>query len=798
MNDWIFTYNGFEPEEEGLREALCTLGNGYIATRGAAAEVTADQTHYPGTYLAGGYDRLTTKIADRNVENEDLVNLPNWLPLTFRIEGEPWFDLSLVEILSYKQQLDLKKGMLVRTLCFQGEKGRVTTMVNRRIVHMALPHLAAIQTKIIAENWSGNVEILSAIDGRVINAGVERYKALNSRHIEVKSATRVGDDISVLEVETVQSKLRIIEAARTRAYEEGTLLQPNKEIIQERGYIASTFTIKVEQETEYLLEKVVSIYTSKDKGISECSLQAKNTLSQAGSFDQLCESHQCVWKNVWRDFEINYEPKSGKQNVGTVVHLYMFHVLQTLSRHTADLDVGVPARGLHGEAYRGHIFWDELFVFPLLNFHMPVITKSLLLYRYRRLPAARVAAREKGFTGAMFPWQSGSSGREETQQVHLNPKSGRWISDNSLLQRHVNHAIAYNVWQYFQVTGDKEFLCLYGAEMVLDIARFLASLATYNEQKRKYEILHVMGPDEYHDALPGADEPGLPNNAYTNIMTVWVLRCSLELLDILGESDSGRICGLIGLTEQEKNHWKDICSNMTIPFHDGTIISQFEGYDQLEEFDWETYRKKYGDIHRLDRILEAEGDTANRYKVSKQADVLMLFYLFSAEELQELFEIMGYAFDPQMIRKNIAYYMERTSHGSTLSVIVHSWVFSRFDKALSWKFFEQALESDVVDIQGGTTQEGIHLGAMAGVIDILQRGYMGLKVRGDCLYLDPIIPEGLEKFHTTIRFRGKRLKVELTPTSLRVMAEETSTIAYGTEVVQLDRGREHEFEIRSE
>src|SRR5690606_31627367 len=155
-------------------------------------------------------------------------------------------------------------------------------------------------------------------------------------------------------------------------------------------------------------------------------------------------------------------------------------LLQVASPHCADLDAGVGARGLHGEAYRGHVFWDELFIFPLLNMRMPDITRALLMYRYRRLDAARRAARRAGYRGAMYPWQSGSDGREETPVQYFNPRSGRWIPDNTHLQRHVGAAIAYNIWQYFQVTGDVDFLADVGAEMFLEIARFFASISTYS------------------------------------------------------------------------------------------------------------------------------------------------------------------------------------------------------------------------------------------------------------------------------------------------------------------------------
>jgi len=802
MKSWVFSYDGFEPEKEDLREALCTLGNGYIATRGAACEAEADAVHYPGTYLAGGYNRLSTKIADREVENEDLVNLPNWLPLNFRIEDESWFSLSEVELLSYKQRLDIRKGVLIRTLRFKDGKARVTKIENRRFVHMGECHVAAVQTKISPENWSGTVEVLSALDGRVINGGVERYKALSSKHLEFVRSGKENGGIIYLEVQTVQSKLHIAQGARTRVYKENRLLRPKRKIVREKGYIGESLTFKVEKGKEYTLEKVVTIYTSRDRGISECGLQAKKSLVQVGSFEELYETHVLAWKHIWKHFEIDYESRDVEEGkrVEQTAHLYMFHVLQTVSVHTMDLDVGVPARGLHGEAYRGHIFWDELFVLPLLNFRLSEITRALLMYRYRRLPEARIAAEKLGYCGAMFPWQSGSCGREETQHVHLNPKSGRWIPDNSSLQRHVNGAIAYNIWHYFQVTGDMEFLSFHGAEMFLEIARFLSSITTYNEKIERYEILHVMGPDEYHDALPGANEPGLPNNAYTNIMTVWVLRRALDVIDILGRSEYNRICETIGLEAGERKRWRDICEKMVVPFHDDGIISQFEGYEKLEEFDWDEYREKYGDIQRLDRILEAEGDSPNRYKASKQADVLMLFYLFSAEEIKSLFEGMGYVFDTEMISRNIMYYLTRTSHGSTLSRVVHAWVLSRFDRKRSWKFFAQALESDVADIQRGTTPEGVHLGAIAGTIDILQRAYTGLEVREECLRFNPALPEGLDRLYMTLRYRGNRLDLEITPEFLRIRALTRTIqpirIAYRDQIVELSGGEACEFALK--
>lgn len=806
MTKWSLIYEGFDPDQEGLREALCALGNGYFVTRGASPEAEADNIHYPGTYLAGGYNRLKTEIAGRVVENEDLVNLPNWLPLTFRIPNGTWLNLMAVEILSYRQELDLKKGILLRTIRFRDKEGRQTRLRERRIVHMGNPHLAALETCLTAENWSGPLEILSALDGRLVNAGVERYKDLRNKHLEPLGTEEIGEETLFLKVQTNQSEIRIAQAARTRVFRDGESVSIKRDTDQECDYIAHQFIVDVAEGTEITIEKVVSLFTSRDSAISECGLEARKAIDRAGSFEELIESHVLAWEQLWRRFEIELKPAKPEQSgqpAEMILHLYIFHILQTTSMNTMTmgLDVGVPSRGWHGEAYRGHIFWDELFIFPLLNLRIPEITRSLLMYRSRRLNEAREAARVAGYRGAMYPWQSGSNGREESQQLHLNPRSGRWIADNTHLQRHVNAAIAYNLYHYYQVTGDMEFMSFYGAEMMLEIARFWASIVTYHADLDRYEILGVMGPDEYHDSYPDSEEPGLNNNAYTNIMAVWVLCHALELFELLSEDQREELCEKLDLREDEIEHWREISQKMRVVFHDDGIISQFEGYGQLEEFNWDGYLKKYGDIQRLDRVLEAEGDTPNRYKASKQADVLMLFYLFSSEELNRLFEQLDYPFEYETIPENIDYYLQRTSHGSTLSRVAHSWVLARSDRTRSWRLFTEALQSDVSDIQGGTTPEGIHLGAMAGTVDLIQRGYTGIEPRGDILWFNPCLPEDLAELRMQIRYRGHSLDVQITPDRLKVDAlrctAEPIKIGFKEEVFELEEGHMKEIALGS-
>lgn len=801
MSDWTLAYEGYDPKQEGLRESLCTLGNGYFATRGAAPDALADGIHYPGTYLAGGYNRLTSEIAGHTIENEDLVNIPNWLPLVIRIDEGPWLRPDDVEYLDYRQELDLREGLLHRFLRLRDSEGRTIRWDECRIVSMDNPHLAAIELRLTPEDWHGRITIRSALDGSVINSGVARYRQLSSRHLETIEAAQTEEDVILLRSRMIQCRREIVEAARTRVYREGEPFAVERHLERLPDSIAQDIIFDAEEGQETTIEKVISLYTSHDAAISEPGSAGLDQLRQTGPFETVLRAHRRAWAHLWSECGLMIE-NAANSGVQMKLHLHTFHLLQTVSAHSIDLDVGMPPRGWHGEAYRGHIMWDELFIFPYLTLRKPVLTRALLRYRHRRLGEARRLAREAGLRGAMFPWQSGSDGREESQSLHLNPISGSWIPDYSYRQRHINAAIAYNIWQYYEITEDRDFLYDFGAELMLDIARFLASLASYDEAAERYAIRGVMGPDEFHTAYPGkdpGDEGGLDNNAYTNVMVAWTLTRALDVLDLLPENRRHELCDQLELGLRELRLWDEISRNLIIPFHDDGVISQFDGYEDLEEFDWEGYRKKYGQIQRLDRILNDEGTDPNVYKVAKQADTLMLFFLFSTEELTEIFERLGYDFTPDMITKTIHYYVQRTSHGSTLSWVTHAWVLARSDRPGSWQLLCQSLDSDFADLQGGTTPEGIHLGAMAGTVDLIQRCYTGIEPRANVLTFNPRLPDQLTHLKTTVRYRGQTLDLEITQDSLRVTSRPFTaypiTIAYRGHVREVSPGQRYEFRL---
>jgi trehalose/maltose hydrolase-like predicted phosphorylase len=795
MNDFLLVYDRFDPAEEGLRETLTSTGNGYFCVRGTAEWEDVDEVHYPGTYAHGMYNRETTIMGGRLVPNEDLVNLPNWLVLKLRIEGEEPFSLENVELLAYRHEYDVRSALVIRELRFRDRAGRETSLNSRRFVSMDRMHQAAVAWQLTPENWSGGVELVSALDARVLNQGVARYRQLEGRHLDPQGARLYGADVIALKSRTRQSRIEVAEAARTRVYSGEEELEVARSTHQTEDYIQQVLAVDVEEGTPVRVEKMAALYTSRDRGISEPLENAAKSVARYRTFDEALAGHARAWDELW---EVSDVRLPGEERVQFLLRFHISHVLQVCSRLTAHHDAGVPARGLNGEAYRGHVFWDELYVYPFLNLRLPEITRGLILYRYRRIAEARAAAHERGYHGAMYPWQAGSDGQEEAQVVHLNPLSGRWEPDLSRNQRHVNAAIFYH-----QATNDFDFLRDCGAEMMLEIARFWSSIAHFNPERDRWEIHGVMGPDEFHEKYPGAAEGGLRNNAYTNVMVAWICETAQKVLDLLPASRRDALRASIGLSNEELLRWEEMSRKMFVPFHGDGIISQFEGYEDLEELDWEAYRAKYGNIQRLDRILRAEGNDPDRYKLAKQADTVMLFFLFPDHELQRLFARLGYDYTPDTARKTIDYYDRRTSHGSTLSLIVHAGVLAGIDPESSWERFLVALESDIGDIQGGTTPEGIHMGVMSGTLDLIQRIYLGTEIRDGAVYFEPRLPDRLGGLSLPMQVRGTPISVTLEGSELSVVAladgfSSPIRVGVGDEVRELGPGERCTFTVATE
>jgi len=671
---------------------------------------------------------------------------------------------------------------LQRSMVIADADGRETRLDSQRLASMDNPHLAALRYQIMPLNYDEKITVRSMINGDIINAGVARYRDLSSRHLEPVQEESKGNRSSLL-VKTNQSNVLIAEASCLLVSVNGHDTEPNFETVHAPGNVTTTFSVYTHLGETLTVDKIVAIYATHQEQVKAPLISAQIALSNQNSFDRIQNASAAAWERIWEKIDIQIE---GDRIAQKLIRMHLYHTMLTASPHNKDFDAGLPARGLHGEAYRGHVFWDELYILPFLNLHFPETACSTLMYRYNRLGEAREYARQHGFEGAMFPWQSGSSGGEETQTLHLNPLSGEWGEDYSTLQRHVGLAVAYNVWQYLWITEDQDFLENYGAELFLEICRFWASKAALNEENGRYDIALVMGPDEFHEKYPGAAEGGLKNNSYSNILVAWAFLRAVDLLEMMSAASRDTLIKKIGLSDEELTHWQNIALKLNIPLSGDDVIEQFEGYFALNELDWEHYRQEYGNIYRMDRILKAEGKSPNNYKVAKQADVLMAFYVLNEEQIIAVLKDLGYSPPEDLLRRNFYYYLERTSHGSTLSRLVHAYLAHILGaRELSWQLYTEALKSDYIDIQGGTTKEGIHAGVMTGTVFFSLRAFAGINFDGRILEVNPSLPVTWRSIRFCLGFKGCRYDFVITPEAVEVKVDGNTNkniLIYGKEV----------------
>jgi trehalose/maltose hydrolase-like predicted phosphorylase len=289
-----------------------------------------------------------------------------------------------------------------------------------------------------------------------------------------------------------------------------------------------------------------------------------------------------------------------------------------------------------------------------------------------------------------------------------------------------------------------------------------------------------MGPNEFHEKQPGADDEhaGVPDNAYTNISVVWLLKRTLELVDILPSHVRGPLFEKIAFDQRECERWEHIARRMYVAMSEEGIISQYDGFMQLKKLDWERYKNKYGNIGRIDRILKSEGDAPDNYQVSKQADALMLFYMFPAQEVLTILRELGYTIEDKeaFMQNNYTYYLGCTTHGSSLSKVAHAAMAPDmgFPEKL-WDWFMEAVKSDIYDTQGGTTAEAIHTGVMGGTIDIVTRIIGGARLGEDgSVVVRPNLPDHWQRLRFTVAFRGKCYQVTVSHEGVDIQVQEST------------------------
>ncbi|MBN3949564.1 MAG: beta-phosphoglucomutase [Nostoc sp. NMS7] len=710
--DWILIETQFDPEQLHSKETVFTIGNGYLGTRGSFEEGYPQAS--PATFIHGVYD-------DVPVVYTELVNCPDWLPLVVIVNGDR-FRLDQGKILRYDRQLDLRYGLISRSLRWRSPSGNTIDISFERFASLADPHVLALRCHLTAVDFDGLIEIQASINGYPENQGFNHWEGLDQgktdQGIWLQRCTR-------------NSRIELGMAAKVTILGTEASLQVNTA----PGYptLSTTFFAKAQQ--TITVEKLVTVFTSRESETPVPAAQEK--LAHLPDYATLLKANEQAWDEVWQQSDILIQ---GDSTAAFAVRYNLFQLLIAAPQH--DDKVSIPAKTLSGFGYRGHIFWDtEIFMQPLFLFTQPAIARNLLSYRWHTLDGARRKAAHYGYKGAMFAWESAVTGDEVTPRWAIGSdfygEDVRiWCRDHEI---HINADIPYAIWNYWQATGDDEWMQKRGAEIILDAAIFWGSRVEFNPERQKYEIRGVIGADEYHEFVH--------NNAFTNRMAQWHLEKAIAVYDWLAQNFPERVRKLeekLKLTPEERSHWQDIIAKMLFFYDPLTeLIEQFEGFFQLEDINLADYEPR---DRSMQPILGME--KTNKSQVLKQPDVLMLLYLMR--------ESADFPYNEKALQTSWDYYAPRTdiTYGSSLGPAVEAILASDLGKSTeAYELFMRALMVDLEDNRGNTS-DGIHGASAGGIWQAVIFGFGGIQLTENGPVANPHLPPGWTRLKFKLHWRG--------------------------------------------
>lgn len=715
--NWIVTEKHFDLKRQNHAETIFTIGNGYLGTRGAHEE------RYPGeertTFIHGVFD-------DVPIVFTELVNAPDWLDLTLLLGGE-LFSLSEGEILTYQRQLDLRNGLLTRSVEWRSPRGVRWQLTFERFASLANPHLLCQRVRATAfENVT--LEVRSTLSGETDNLNYKHWDWLG-QGFQRNSAW--------LHLRTRSSGIELGVAARLSVNGGGNLQQTGWDT-RNAPTLVTTTEMKSGEAVE--IEKITAFYTSRETNDPQGAVRRALETLPKRAWEGLWESHARAWQREWEACDVLIE---GDDHAHLAVRFSLFQLLAAAPRQDERVSIG--AKALSGYGYRGHVFWDtEIFMLPFFTYTRPEIARNLLSYRYHTLEGARKKARENGYKGAQFAWESASTGEEVTPTWVPHPTDRTkliriWTGD---IQIHISADVCYAIWQYWQATGDDDFMIHRGAEIFLEVARFWASRAEWNAENGSYEFTDVIGPDEYHDHVD--------NNAYTNALARWQLLTALKVLAWLegrNPDKAAELRRLLELDENELNRWREIGEKIYWKQDAASgLIEQFEGYFQRRQIDLRSLEPRMQSIQSL---LGIEG--ANDANILKQPDVVMLAYV-----LPELF-------DENSLRANYEYYNARTDHtfGSSLGPAIHAIIACRIGKPdEAYEHFMRAALADLEDVRGNA-HDGIHAASAGGIWQAVVFGFGGLRFDPEGPKPFPGLPRHWKRLVFRIKYRGQFYEYDL-------------------------------------
>jgi len=734
--NWVITETEFIQEYQRNFETIFCLGNGYMGLRSATEEEYHGAER--GFYVAGLFDTFPGEVPE-------LPNIADWTNVEITLDDEV-FSLSRGTVYEYMRQLHLNTGEVIRILEWESPSGKRTRLVFRRFVSMSNLHIAAVKIEITPINYSGKITLLAGINGQAVNGGVQHFKEGSARFFQ--------DSTISLTSRTQESNIGLSLAVTHLFAKDGCGIVVEEKVKTGRRQIFLSTEYDVMQGETFRMDTIAAVHTSRDpelrsgEKLSDKELETitKMELEKAAEsgYEKLFTAHAEAWEQIWKKSDIGIDGPDFDQ---LAIRFSLFHIFQMTPVH--DELVSIAAKGLSGDGYKGHIFWDtEIFLLPVHTYTSPKIARELLLYRYHSLTGARKKARENGYIGAMYPWESADTGEEVTPQWGgVDIKTGKpiriWSGD---LEIHITCDIVYSLWQYFNVTGDYDFMYRYGLEIMLDTSRFWASRLEYRKEVDHYEITGIMGPDEYSEHID--------NNAFTNYMVKWQIDKTLRFSAWVKQNKPEEwesVSAKLKLSMDELDDWKEKVNKIYFPMDmiSGLII-QYEDFMDKKMIDLSKYKGKVGAI-----MEDYSWEDIVHSQIIKQADVIMLFHL------------VGNDFSQEVKKVNWDYYEPKTLHDSSLSQGMHAIVAVDMDDVKKgYTYFQKSIRIDLGEDMH-SCDAGLHAASHGGNWQAVIHGFGGVRVTDDgILRINPRLPDKWKNLAFSLTIRGRECRLHISKKEL--------------------------------
>ena len=772
-DEWNVIEKGFHPEFLAQLETILALGNGYLGMRGSPEEggpnaenstlINGFYETYPIVYGEDAYGFARTGQTICNVTDAKTIKL--------FVDDEPFW-LPDANLLTYDRRLNMKSGTLDREILWETPAGKQVLIRSRRLVSFASRHVAAISYCVTLLNAAAHIVISSEM---AVNQPSSRTDQSDPRRMRVAAGPLLHHCLSyandrriVLCHATEKSRLtltcatdQVLDTSCRHAYK----------IVHTENFGQAAFTIEAQPGCPVHLTKYMVYNTSQNASAQELCGRAEWTMDRITTqgFQELLAAQERYVDDFWRRSDVRVEDVRAERTRHTTVEIQQairFNLFQILQASARAEDAGVPAKGLTGQAYEGHYFWDtEIYVLPFLAYTSPKIARNLLTFRYKMLPLARARAKQLGHRGALFPWRTISG--EEASAYYAAGTA----------EYHINADIMYAIRKYVQATGDEQFLERCGAEMLVETARLWLDLGFYSDAKGgKFCINAVTGPDEYNTVVN--------NNAYTNLMARENLRYAAQTVESLRAARPDAYDALVHETELEESEldaWKRAADSMYVPYDEKLkIIPQDDDFLDREPWDFQNTP-----LDRYPLLLFYHPLNIYRKRVIKQADVVLAMFL------------LGGAFSLEAKKRNFEFYDPLTTGDSSLSSCVEAIIAAQtgdIEKAI--RYGMAALLMDLADV-GGNVKDGCHIASMGGTWMMFIYGLGGMRDDDGILSFSPRrAPEDNAILRFPLTYRGCVLDVEIGSEKVEYALREGESLVIRHDAEEVRLTREQPLAVR--